>query len=107
MICSAATVSRSHDAPQQSDAEWMRDRVVLHKMVVALNACHPALSDLLDELARAHGQLHSLIVRPVGGAFEAVLQATRLSPDAARRLVDRFAAHPEVACASLEHMLVR
>ena len=85
----------------------MRDRVVIHKMVVALNGCHPAVADLLDELARAQGLLHSLAVRPVGPAFEAVLQATRLSPDAARRLVDRFAAHPEVACASIEHMLVR
>ena len=107
MISSATAVRVQDTPPPQSDAEWMRDRVVIHKMVVALNACHPALSDLLDELARSQGRLHALVVRPVGGAFEAVLQATRLSPDAARRLVDRFAAHPEVACASLEHMLVR
>ena len=107
MISSAAALRVQATPPLQSDAEWMGHRVVIHKMVVALNACHPALSDLLDELARAQGWLHSLIVRPVGGAFEVVLQATRLSPDAARRLVDRFAAHPEVACASIEHMLVR
>ena len=107
MISSAATVELFKPPAPQSDADWMRDRVVIHKMVVALNGCHPVLSDLLDELARSQGLLHSLIVRPVGGAFEAVLQATRLSPDAARRLVDRFAAHPEVACASIEHMLVR
>ena len=85
----------------------MRDRVVIHKLVVALTRTHPVLPDLLDELARSQGLLQSLVVRPVGDAFEAVVQATRLSPDAARRLVDRFAAHPEVACASLEHMLVR
>ena len=107
MISSAAALRVQDTPPLQSDAEWMGDRVVIHKMVVALNACHPALSDLLDELARAQGWLHSLVVRPVSGAFEVVLQATRLSPDAARRLVDRFAAHPEVACASIEHMLVR
>ncbi len=107
MISSAATVELFQPSAPQSDAEWMRDRVVIHKMVVALKVCHPVLSDLLDELARSQGLLHSLVVRPVGEAFEAVLQATRLSPDAARRLVDRFAAHPEVACASIEHMLVR
>ena len=108
MISSAATAASFPLVfGPQSDADWMRDRVVVHKMVVALNGCHPALSDLLDELARSHGALQSLVVRPVGGAFEAVLQATRLSPDAARRLVDRFAAHPEVASASIEHMLVR
>jgi hypothetical protein len=75
--------------------------------VVALEAAHPALSDLLDQLARAQGRLHSLSVRPVGARFEAVLQATRLSPDAARRLVDGYATLPEVASASIEHMLVR
>ena len=91
----------------QTDGDWMRDRVVIHKIVVALCEAHPAVSDLLDELARAHGVLHSLSVRPLGDAFEAVLQATRLGPDAARRLVDRFAAHPQVASASIEHMLVR
>ncbi|WP_174302094.1 hypothetical protein [Caulobacter sp. S45] len=108
MISSAARSARFQDADApQSDADWMRERVVIHKMVVAVHACHPALPDLLDELARSQGRLHSLVVRPVGEAFEAVLQATRLSPDAARRLVDRFAAHPEVACASIEHMLVR
>ena len=96
----------SHPEPQ-SDREWMRDRVVIHKIVVALHATHPALSDLLDELARAQGQLQSLNVRPAGRGFAAVLQATRLTPDAARRLVDRYAALPEVACASIEHMLVR
>ena len=107
-MISSAVIASYPDAPElQSDADWMRDRVVIHKMVVALNRCHPALSDLLDELARSQGRLHSLVVRPVGGAFEAVLQATRLGPDAARRLVDRFAAHPEVSCASIEHMLVR
>ena len=107
MISSAAVARYPDAAAPQSDADWMRDRLVIHKMVVALHRCHPVLSDLLDELARSQGRLHSLVVRPVEGAFEAVLQATRLSPDAARRLVDRFAAHPEVACASIEHMLVR
>ena len=90
-----------------ADGDWMRDRVVIHKMVIALRAAHPAMSDLLDELARSKGLLHALTVRPMGARFEAVLQVTRLSPDAARRLVDRFAAHPEVATASIEHMLVR
>ena len=104
MISSAATVELLRSSAPQSDADWMRDRVVIHKMVVALDGVHPAL---LDELARSQGLLQSLVVRPVGDAFEAVVQATRLSPDAARRLVDRFAAHPEVACASIEHMLVR
>ena len=107
MIASATAVERIQPAAPQSDADWMRDRVVIHKIVVALNACHPVLSDLLDDLARSQGLLHSLVVRPLGEAFEAVLQATRLSPDAARRLVDRFAAHPDVAGASIEHMLVR
>ncbi len=107
MIPSAARARLDDAAAPQSDADWMRDRVVIHKMVVALNRTHPALPDLLDELARSQGLLHSLVVRPVGGVFEAVVQATRLSPDAARRLVDRLAVHPEVACASLEHMLVR
>ena len=91
----------------QADGDWMRDRIVLHKIVVALHAAHPAVSDLLDELARSQGLVHALTVRPVAGRFEVVLQATRLSPEAARRLVDRFATHPEVAGASIEHMLVR
>jgi hypothetical protein len=94
-------------APPQSDGDWIRDRVVVHKIVVALGATHPALSDLLDQLARAQGLLQSLNVRPVGGRFEAVLHASRLSPEAARRLVDRYAALPEVASASIEHMLIR
>ena len=101
----SATAFR-HPEPQ-SDRDWMRDRVVIHKIVVALHEPHPALSDLLDQLARAQGLLHALVVRPVGGGFEAVLQATRLTPEAARRLVDRYAALPEVASASIEHMLVR
>ena len=91
----------------RSDRDWMLDRLVVHKIVVALEATHPALSDLLDELARAQGSLQSLTVRPVGRRFEAVLHASRLSPEAARRLVDRYAALPEVMSASIEHMLVR
>ena len=91
----------------QDDRAWMRDRVVIHKMVVALHAVHPALPDLLDELARAQGLVHSLDVRPAGDRFEAVIKAMRLTPEAARRLVDRFAEHPQAASASLEHMLVR
>jgi hypothetical protein len=93
--------------PLQSDRDWMLNRTVIHKIVVALRAPHPGLSDLLDELARAHGTLQSLSVRPVGAAFEAVLNVTRLSPEQARRLVDRFAGHPQTASASIEHMLVR
>ena len=92
---------------RQDDRAWMRDRVVIHKIVVALQAVHPALPDLLDELARSQGLVHALDVRPVAGRFELVLKAGRLTPDAARRLVDRFAVHPQVAGASLEHMLVR
>ncbi len=104
----AAAAPTPFDPPAlRSDAEWMRDRVVIHKVVVALHAAYPALSDLLDDLARAQGLLHGLQVRPAGQRFEAVLQATRLTPDAARRLVDRFAVHPQVASASIEHMLVR
>ena len=91
----------------QTDGDWMRDRVVVHKIVVALAQTHPALSDLLDQLARAKGVLQSLSVRPLGPGFEAVLHASRLTPEAARRLVDRYAALPEVASASIEHMLVR
>ena len=94
-------------APPLSDRDWMADRVVIHKIVVSLHATYPVVSDLLDQLARAQGVLHSLDVRPVGGRFEAVLRATRLSPEAARRLVDRYAHAPQVASASLEHMLVR
>ena len=90
----------------QSDRAWMRDRVVIHKIVVALHTVHPALPDLLDELARSQGLVHSLDVRPLGQGFELVLKARRLTSDNARRLVDRFAAHPQVAHASLEHMLV-
>ena len=103
----AAAPTRPLPGSVQSDADWMRDRVVIHKLVIALQAVHPAVPDLLDELARAHGRLHSLTVRPMGDASEVVLQAASLSPDAARRLVDRFAAHPQVASASVEHMLVR
>jgi hypothetical protein len=43
----------------------------------------------------------------VADRFELVLKATRLTSDSARRLVDRFAEHPQVASAWLEHMLVR
>ena len=104
MIPSATAFS---DPGPQSDRDWMLDRVVIHKIVVALHEAHPALADLLDQLARAQGLLHALSVRPVGDGFEAVLQATCLTSDAACRLVDRYAALPQVACASLEHMLVR
>ena len=102
-----ALALRDPAAAPQTDGDWMRDRVVIHKVVVALGAAHPAVSDLLDELARAHGLLQSLTVRPLGEAFEAVLNVTRLSPEVARRLVDRFAAHPQATHASIEHMLVR
>ncbi len=102
-----ASAAKLAPFPPQTDGDWMRDRLVIHKLVIALTAMHPALSDLLDELARGHGQLSALTVRPVGERFEAVLQVTRLSPDAAGRLVDRIAGHPQVAHASIEHMLVR
>ena len=103
----AAAVIPQASSALQSDRDWMRDRVVIHKMVVALRAAHPALSDLLDQLACAHGLLQALSVRPVGFGFEVVLHVTRLSPDATHRLADRFAEHPQVASASIEHMLVR
>jgi hypothetical protein len=102
-----SATSLAYAETPQSDRDWMRDRTVVHKIVIALSATHPALSDLLDELARAQGALQSLNVRPVAGRFEAVLHASRLSPDAARRLVDRYAGLPEIASASIEHMLVR
>ena len=92
---------------RRDDHAWMRDRVVIHKIVVALQSVHPALPDLLDELARAHGLVQSLDVRPIGERFEAVFKAARLTPETARRLVDGFAVHPQVASATLEHMLVR
>ena len=107
MTHSASIRQLAAPVAHQGDAEWMRDRVVIHKVVAALHATHPVLSDLLDELARAQGLLHGLQVRPVGERFEVALQATRLTPSAARRLVDRFAAHPQVASACIEHMLVR
>jgi hypothetical protein len=93
--------------PEQSDGDWLRDRTVVHKVVATLDVAHPALSDLLDQLARSHGRLQSLDVRPLGQGFEVVLRAGRLTPEAARRLVDRFAVTPGVAAASLEHMLIR
>ena len=101
-----SATARDLEAPQ-SDRDWMRDRLVIHKIVVALHAAHPALCELLDQLARSQGLLQALNVRPVGQGYEAVLQATRLTPEAARRLVDRYATLPQVACASIEHMLVR
>ena len=105
----AATFPPSAEVAQdrQDDRAWMRDRVVIHKIVVALQSVHPALPDLLDELARSQGLVHAMDVRPVADRFELVLKATRLTSDSARRLVDRFAEHPQVASAWLEHMLVR
>ena len=96
----------AHPAPQ-SDRDAMLERLIVHKIVVTLETTHPALCELLDELARAQGALERLSVRPIGGRFEAVLHAARLTPDAARRLVDRYAALPEFVSASIEHMLVR
>jgi hypothetical protein len=90
-----------------SDRAWLGERTVVHKIVVAMRDAHPCLADLLDELARAQGAVQSLTLRPTGDAFEAVLHARRLTPEAARRLVDRYAAHPDVGCALIEHMLVR
>ena len=90
-----------------SDRAWLGERTVVHKIVVAMREPHPCLSDLLDELARAQGAVQSLTVRPSGEAFEAVLHARCLTPEAARRLVDRYAVHPAVGCALIEHMLVR
>ena len=101
----ASPAEEAHDL--QDDRAWMLDRVVIHKIVVALHAVHPALPDLLDELARSQGLVHALDVRPVADRFELVLKATRLTSDSARRLVDRLAGHPQVASAWLEHMLVR
>ena len=94
-------------APLDTDRAWLSERSVVHKIVVAMREAHPCLADLLDELARAQGTVQSLTVRPTGEAFEAVLHARRLTPEAARRLVDRYAAHPAVGCALIEHMLVR
>ena len=91
----------------RSDSDWMLDRLVVHKIVVTLEDAHPALTRLLEELAEAHGTLQRLHVRPLGARFEAVLHAGELAPDAARRLVDRYAALPEFVSASIEHMLVR
>ena len=107
-----AALALNETAPERSldrpdDGDWMRDRLVIHKILVAVGATHPAVSDLLDELARSHGLLHALTVSPLGAAFEIVLQARGLAPESARRLVDRYAAHPQVASASIEHMLVR
>jgi hypothetical protein len=108
MTLVATTETQASPPPAlDSDRAWLGERTVVHKIVVSLREAHPGLSDLLDELARAQGAVQSLTLRPSGDAFEAVLHARRLTPEAARRLVDRYAAHPAVACALIEHMLVR
>jgi hypothetical protein len=93
--------------PSLSDGEWLCGRTVVHKIVVGLTSPTTSVPALLTALAATSGQIRSLIVKPVlGGVFEATLQATHLSPEEARRLVDRVATCPEVSSAAIEHVLI-
>jgi len=100
---------RADPAPlATSDLDWLRGRTIVHKMVIGLTDPKACMTALLDELGRTSGEIRSLTLKPTAhDCFEVVLQATALSVDEARNLVGRFASHPEVNSAAIEHVLIR
>ena len=90
------------------DLDWLRGRTVVHKIVVGLTDPGASTIAILRELGRTAGEIRSLTLKPTESHhYEAVLQATSLSAEAARDLVGRIAAHPQVKSAAIEHMLIR
>ncbi len=89
------------------DCDWLRGRTVVHKIVIGLIDPTASLLALLGEFSQTSGEIRSLTLKPTGGEhFEAIFQATALSPEAARALVGRIAAIDKVNTAAIEHVLI-
>jgi len=94
--------------PSDPDHDWLRGRTIVHKIVIGTTEPNASVGALLSALAHTSGRIRSLTVKPTAGdRFEAVLQATELTPEEARRLVGRIAAFPKVGSAAIEHVLIR
>ena len=90
------------------DLDWLAGRTIVHKIVVGLTDPAVCTIAILQEFGRTAGEIRSLALKPTqADHFEVVLQATSLSAEAARELVGRIAAHPQVKSAAIEHMLIR
>jgi hypothetical protein len=93
-------------APTTADLDWLKGRTVVHKIVVGVSEPIRSVIAILHELSCAEGEVRALTVKPSAERFEAVLQATALTPEAARRLVGRIAAYLGVSSAAIEHVLI-
>ncbi len=93
-------------APTDADLDWLKGRTVVHKIVVGVSEPVRSVIAILHELSRSKGEVRALTVKPSAERFEAVLQASALTPEAARGLVGRIAAYPGISSATIEHVLI-